>query len=65
MSPGEVRIEVADNGVGFDPARSPHVGLSSMQERAAEVGGRCAVTPGPEGGTVVRATLPLTVDGRP
>jgi signal transduction histidine kinase len=60
----EVRVEVADDGVGLDPSRPPHVGLWSMHERAAEVGGRCAVLAGPEGGTVVRATLPLTMDGR-
>ena len=33
-------------------------------QRAAEVGGRCAVLAGPQGGTTVRATLPLAVDGR-
>jgi len=41
------------------------VGLMSMHERAAEVGGRCAVLNGSEGGTLVLATLPLTMDGRP
>ncbi|HLL63459.1 MAG TPA: histidine kinase [Propionibacteriaceae bacterium] len=65
VGPAEVRVEVVDDGVGLDPARPPHVGLWSMHERAAEVGGRCAVLARPEGGTVVRATLPLTVDGRP
>lgn len=65
VSPDEVTVEVADDGIGLDPARPPHVGLWSMHERAAEVGGRCAVIARPEGGTVVRATLPLTMDGRP
>ena len=65
VSPVEVRVEVADDGIGLDRSRPPHVGLSSIQERAAELGGRCAVTSGPDGGTVVRATLPLTMDGRP
>jgi signal transduction histidine kinase len=64
VSPAEVRVEVADDGIGLDPARPPHVGLWSMHERAAEVGGRCAVTARAGGGTVVRATLPLGTDGQ-
>jgi signal transduction histidine kinase len=64
VTPADVRVEISDNGIGLDPARPPHVGLRSMQERAAEVGGRCAVLAGPQGGTVVRATLPLAGDGR-
>lgn len=59
----QVRITVGDDGVGLDPARPPHVGLGSMRERATEVGGSCAVTAGPKGGTLVRATLPLVSDG--
>jgi two-component system NarL family sensor kinase len=65
VSAAAVRIEVADDGIGLDPSRPPHVGLWSMHERAAEVGGRCAVLNRPGGGTVVRATLPLTVDNPP
>jgi signal transduction histidine kinase len=33
--------------------------LRSMAERAAELGGRCATGPGPDGGTTVTATIPL------
>jgi Mg2+/Co2+ transporter CorB len=64
VRPDQVRVEVVDDGIGLDPARPPHVGLRSMHERAAEVGGRCAVLTGPQGGTVVRATLPLAGNGR-
>ena len=64
MSATQVRVTVSDDGIGLDPARPPHVGLWSMHERAAEVGGRCAVTARAGGGTVVRATLPLGPDGR-
>jgi signal transduction histidine kinase len=35
------------------------VGLSSMRERAEELGGTLAVEPGPQGGTRVLARLPL------
>jgi signal transduction histidine kinase len=54
-----VEVTVSDDGIGIDPARPPHVGVWSMHERAAEVGGRCAVVARDGGGTVVRATLPL------
>ena len=65
VSPVDVTVTVNDDGIGLDPSRPPHVGMASMQERAAEVGGRCAVTSVPGGGTMVRAALPLTMDGRP
>ena len=38
----EVTVEVADDGIGFEPAsaevRSRHLGLTSMEERARELG---------------------------
>ena len=57
-------LEVRDDGRGIpDPqARSSvraGVGLTSMRERAAELGGSLLVEPLPEGGTRVRARLPL------
>ncbi len=66
MSATEVRVTVSDDGIGLDPARPPHVGLWSMHERAAEVGGRCAVTAGAgrwHGGPGDPAARPM--DGRP
>jgi signal transduction histidine kinase len=52
----ELCIEVTDNG---DPGEwPPGVGLLSMTERAAEIGGRCTAGPTPTGGQVL-ATLPL------
>jgi signal transduction histidine kinase len=51
-------VTVADDGVGV-PAEAPAgVGLVSLRERAAELGGTCSVTCPPAGGTVVRAVLP-------
>ncbi|MGW4891880.1 ATP-binding protein [Kitasatospora sp. NPDC004240] len=53
---------VEDDGVGLAPepsAEGTGVGLRSMAERAAEVGGHCAVGAPPRGGgTRVRAVLP-------
>ncbi|MBU2667843.1 hypothetical protein KOI35_30460 [Actinoplanes bogorensis] len=55
----EVRVEVRDDGGGLADSRTPGVGLRSMRERAAELGGECAVETA--GGTVVFARLPLRV----
>jgi signal transduction histidine kinase len=56
-----LRVEVRDDGVGFDPAALGRetMGIRSMRERAATVGGRIEILSRPLGGTVVRAELPL------
>ncbi len=59
-----LRLEVHDDGRGIpDPqahsAVRAGVGLTSMRERATELGGSLVVEPLPEGGTRVRARLPL------
>jgi signal transduction histidine kinase len=55
----ELCVEVVDNGTV--PAQwRPGVGLTAMNERAAELGGSCDVGPGP-GGWHVLLTLPLSV----
>jgi PAS domain S-box-containing protein len=40
-SPDEITVEIGDDGVGFDPAAEHpgHLGLHSMRERAAALGG--------------------------
>ena len=54
---------VLDAGVGLPEDRRAGVGMSSMRERAAELGGMCEVAPaamiGATGGTRVLARLPL------
>ncbi|WP_188192975.1 sensor histidine kinase [Nonomuraea sp. SYSU D8015] len=54
-----LRVSVADDGVGLPPDVRPGVGLGSMRERAAELGGTCVVREAEEGGTLVHAELPL------
>jgi signal transduction histidine kinase len=54
-----VALEIVDDGVGMPSGRSAGVGLSSMHERAEELGGGCTVEALPEGGTRVLARLPL------
>ncbi|GAA3442590.1 sensor histidine kinase [Planomonospora venezuelensis] len=60
---GELVVRVEDDGVGMPARHTPGVGLASMHERTAEVGGTCAVQARPGGGTVVTARLPLAAAG--
>jgi signal transduction histidine kinase len=57
---GALTVEVTDDGVGLPGSVVHGVGLSSMQERAAEMGGDCRTEAMPAGGTRVRAVLPLS-----
>ncbi|MDJ0496716.1 MAG: sensor histidine kinase [Acidimicrobiia bacterium] len=53
---GRIRLEVIDNGVGFDAngqAPDGHVGIKGMTERAEMVGGSVAVASRPGEGTTV------------
>jgi len=54
-----LKLEIVDNGVGISGDRRAGVGMSSMRERAAELGGTCVVEPLPASGTRVLARLPL------
>jgi len=56
---GMLEVEITDDGSGIPEERVAGVGLSSMRERAEELGGTLEVEPGPEGGTRVLARLPL------
>ncbi len=60
---GGLDVEITDNGIGLPEGRRVGVGLSSMRERAAELGGTCEIEPIPEGGTRVLARLPLPASG--
>ncbi len=55
-----VRLTVADDGAGFDPAAAastPGMGLVSMSERVQALGGRISIESAPGAGTTVRVEL--------
>jgi signal transduction histidine kinase len=56
---GDLLVEVADDGSGIPPHPRGGVGLPSMRERAAELGGSCSIERSAAGGTRVRAVIPL------
>jgi signal transduction histidine kinase len=63
-NPRTLLVEVADDGVGFDPgAIAPGLGLVSMRERAERLGGQIVVDRQPAGGTVVRVVAPRVLGG--
>ncbi|HSL45119.1 MAG TPA: GAF domain-containing sensor histidine kinase [Anaerolineales bacterium] len=55
-------LEVVDNGKGISANTHAGVGLTSMRERAAELGGEFLIEKNPAGGTRVGAWLPLGKD---
>ena len=64
---GQLRVEITDNGRGFEPDRAREflrvgrVGLASMRERTELASGTFMVRSSPGSGTSVVATLPLDV----
>ena len=64
--PRELRVEVRDNGRGFDPSLSAadgHFGLVGMRERAGAIGARLTVRSSPGQGTVILLIIPSTFAG--
>lgn len=53
-------VRVDDDGSGLQPGFRAGVGLTSMRERASEIGGTCGVEPRGGGGTRVIARLPVS-----
>jgi signal transduction histidine kinase len=54
-------LDIRDNGVGFDPAGAfpGHLGLRSMRERAARLGGTLAIDSAPGRGTHILVRVPV------
>jgi signal transduction histidine kinase len=55
----ELRLDASDNGTGAPNPAGTGNGLRGMRERVALLGGEVTVGPGPDGGYVVQARIPL------
>lgn len=67
LSAGKLRVEVEDNGIGFDPQAVPPAdrhGIAIMQDRIASLGGNVALRSAHATGTTVAIELP-TGEPRP
>jgi signal transduction histidine kinase len=61
--PDRLSVAIADDGIGFDPTTTRRgVGMRSMQERVASLGGSLDVRSAPGRGTTLRVTLPITIE---
>ncbi len=57
--PEQLVIEVADDGLGFDPADVRKSGLRGLEDRISALGGRVELASRPGHGTELRAYLPV------
>lgn len=60
-APRDVRVEIIDDGIGFEMAKccAAGLGLASMRERMAAIGGSFSVQSTPFGGTTVVLAAPM------
>jgi signal transduction histidine kinase len=61
----DLTLRVTDDGRGFEPGRvaegtTDHYGITTMRERAQQVGGRVSISSAPGKGTVIEAVVPTT-----
>ena len=68
-APEEVRLDVVDNGRGFDvdaqglkPSGLGHLGLDAMRSRAAELGGKLEIESAPGGPTALTVAVPVSIN---
>jgi signal transduction histidine kinase len=63
QTPSTIEIEIADNGDGFDPNKSPNGGggngLRNMRKRIETIGGQFSLSSAPGQGTKVKVSAPL------
>ena len=57
----DVRLEVRDWGIGFDPeaVEKGHFGLEGIRQRVRLLGGRLTVDSKPGSGTLIQVVVPI------
>ncbi|MET7622738.1 histidine kinase [Streptomyces sp. NPDC005408] len=63
VSDDSLAVTISDDGQGLPQQMRPGVGVGTMRERAAEIGGSCEIRPRSDGGTEVVARLPVSLSG--
>ncbi|WP_330342135.1 sensor histidine kinase [Streptomyces sp. NBC_00557] len=63
VTDSELKLRVADNGRGIDPAVERRSGLANLSKRAEELGGSFSVSANRPSGTVVEWIVPLSSAG--
>jgi signal transduction histidine kinase len=58
LEPSQIRVEVEDDGCGFDASCSKGMGLLGIEERARHLGGVCQFDSAPGRGTRISILLP-------
>jgi signal transduction histidine kinase len=57
---GLLLVEISDDGIGISRTVTPGVGISSMRERSAELGGTCSIAARETAGTQVIIRIPCS-----
>jgi signal transduction histidine kinase len=64
LESGRIRVQMRDDGCGFDPEiasrESGHWGLKTMRERAEQVGGELRILSAPGHGTSIEIVVPIS-----
>jgi len=64
---GDIRLEVKDDGIGFEPNRAlgpenGHFGIAGMRERLRRLDGKMELESAPGKGTVLRFMIPISIE---
>jgi signal transduction histidine kinase len=62
QQPGRLNLSIQDDGQGFDSQQVKGLGLLGIQERVAQLGGKCMVHSEPGSGTILTVELPMDGD---
>jgi signal transduction histidine kinase len=65
QEPGQLSLSIQDDGQGFDARQVRGLGLLGIQERVAQLGGKCIVHSNPGMGASLTVELPMHHNGEP